>query len=517
MKKLNIFKTLGLSMVIFSVNAQDYSSDAFRFSQLINPAGSSRMRALGGDYSAIGADVSNISGNPAGLGLYTRSEFSVSAGLNNLQTNTNYINTTNIDSKSNFGLNNLAVVFGNNSRGYANNGWKSGNFGISYNKNSNLFNNFSFAGLNNKSSIADSFVEQVNRDSKNTGTYLDGTDQFNPDTRVAQTPEAMYYQMYLVEPAASGGVPYKRFDYTNPTATQQRGNFLSEGKTSQWTFAYGANYKDKLYLGVSGGIASLNYDFTNSQTDSFTGGKFLNDFTSNQYLTVKGKGVNISGGLIFRPNNLVRIGATIHSPTWYSISESFDQNIAANVNQNNTASIPKNLGAVSVAPYDFDYELRTPMKASAGIAVFLGKKGFITADAEYVGYNTMKLTATTLSPSDNSAFTKDNTRYINQDYKNIVNLKLGGELRAGNVHFRGGVAYLADPYKVKYDNIDRSRLAYSGGIGYKSNSFYMDLTGSYSTYKLAFTPYTLNNTADYASAKIDTKNSNFGFTFGTYF
>lgn len=520
MKNLNIFKTLVFSLAVFAANGQDYSSDAFRFSQLINPAGTARMRALGGDHAAIGADVSNISGNPAGLGLYTRSEFSVSAGLNGLETTTNYIDTQTKLSKSNFGLNNIAIVFGGNSgsgkRTYSN-GWNSGNFGISYNRNSNLFNEFAFGGLNKKSSLADSYVEQVNRNASNTGAFLDSQDQFNADTRVAQSPEAMYYQMYLIEPSANGGTPYKRFDYTNPTATQQDGYFQSEGKTSQWTFGYGANYKDKLYVGVSGGIANLNYDFNNSQTDQFGGGKFIDEFTANQLLTVQGRGVNVSGGLIFRPNNLVRIGATIHSPTWYSISESYDQNISVKVNPSNTAGIPSNLSSASVAPYDFDYELRSPLRGSVGMAVFIGKKGFITADAEYVGYNKMRLTATTLSPTDNSAFSNDNDRYINQDYKNVVNLKVGAEIRTGNVNFRGGVAYLADPFKIKYDNIDRDRLAISGGIGYKSNSFYLDLTGAYSAYKSAFTPYSLNNPADYASAKIDSKNTNLSISFGTYF
>jgi hypothetical protein len=522
MKKVNIFKMLGLSMVIFTANAQDYSGDAFRFSQLINPAGSSRMRALGGNHAAIGADVSNISGNPAGLGLYTRSEFSVSAGLNSLETNTNYINTNTNSSKSNFNLNNIALVFGGNSgnNGKPNSyrgGWNSGNFGISYNRNSNLFNNFSFSGINKRSSLADSYVEQVNGNANNTTEFLDSADQFDPNNRVAQSPEALYYQMYLIEPTGNGA-PYRRFDFNNPASeVRQEGNFQSEGKTSQWTFAYGANYQDKLYVGVSGGIANLNYDFVNTQTDQFVGGKFINDFTANQLLTVQGRGVNLSGGLIFRPNNLVRIGATIHSPTWYSISESYDQSISVNVIPNNPNQIPADLNSGSVAPYDFDYELRTPLRASVGMAVFVGKKGFITADAEYVGYNKMKLTATTLSPSDNSAFTNDNTRYINQDYKNVVNLKVGAELRAGNINFRGGVAFIADPYKVKFDDINRDRLAFSGGAGYKSNSFYFDLVGSYSAYKSAFTPYTLNNATDYASAKIDSKNANLSFTFGTYF
>jgi hypothetical protein len=517
MKKVNIITTLCLSLAIFTAKSQDYSADAFKYSYLNNPAGSSRMKGIGGEYSAIGADVSNIAGNPAGLGQYTRSEFSVSAGLAGLNTNTNYINTLNQNTQNNFGLNNLAIVIGGKNNTYSRNGWKSGNFGISYNRNSNLFNNLSFNGLNNKSSLADSYVEYVNGNNKNTGAYLDAPEQFDPTTRVAQIPEAMYYQTYLIEPDANGGVPYKRFDYKNPTSVNQSGGFTSEGKTSQWTFAYGANYQDKLYLGVSGGVASLNYDFTNSETDTFVGGKYINSFTSNQYLTVQGRGINISGGLIYKPNNMVRLGATIHSPTWYSISESFDQNISVKVNPSNTANIPADLKSVSVAPYDFDYELRTPLRGSVGMAVFLGKKGFITADAEYVGYNGMRLTATTLNPADNSAFSTDNKRYINSDYKNVVNLKVGGELRAGNIHFRAGINYLADPYKVKYDNINRDRLAYSAGAGFKTNSFYMDLAGSYTAYKSAFTPYTLNNAADFASAKINNKSSNLSLTFGTYF
>jgi hypothetical protein len=519
MKTSNIFKTLGLSLVIFATNAQDYSADAFRFSQLTNPAGTARMRALGGEYTAIGADVSNISGNPAGLGLYTRSEFSVSMGLNSTQTESSYIDRMSTK-KSNFSLNNLAMVFGSSStnNAYSRTGWKTGNFGISYNRNSSLFNNFTFGGLNKRSSLADSYVEQVNRNKNNSGAFLDSPDQFNVDTRVARSAEAMYYQMYLIEPDANGGVPYKRFDFTDPASgVDQQGSFQSEGKTSQWTFAYGANYNDKLYIGMSGGIANLNYDFTNSQTDRFVGGKLINSFTSNQLLAVEGKGLNVTGGLIYRPNNLIRIGATIHTPTWYSITESYDQNISVAVNPNNTAKIPTDLGRVSVAPYDFDYELRTPMRASVGLAAFFGKSGFITADAEYVGYNKMRLTASTLSPTDNSAFTDDNKRIINQDFNNVLNLKVGGEARVGALNLRAGVAYLADPYKIKYDGIDRDRLALSTGLGYKSNSFYVDLAGSYTTFKSSFTPYTLKNPTDYASAKLDTKNTNLSFTLGTYF
>ena len=112
MGKLKIIKMLCLSLVVFTAKSQDYSADAFKYSYLSNPAGSARMRAIGGEYSAIGADITNIAGNPAGLGLYTRSEFSVSTGLSNLNTSTNYINNLNQNKKNTCALKHIAMVMG---------------------------------------------------------------------------------------------------------------------------------------------------------------------------------------------------------------------------------------------------------------------------------------------------------------------------------------------------------------------------------------------------------------------
>lgn len=504
---------------IFSVqlSAQNYAGDAFRFSQQPNAAGTARMRALGGNHAAIGADAANISGNPAGLGMYTRTEFSLGTELNSLNSDASYINSSSALASTNIAINNFAMVFGKGSKGnFTRSGWKASTFAIGYNRNSNLFNNFQFTGLNNASSLADSYVERVNRDPIFSGAYLDDSQQFDAATRTAYIPEAMYYQTYLIEPAANGGVPYKRFDHVSTTAARQTGSFKSEGKTSQWTFATGTSYKDKLYLGLSGGIANLSYDFKNQHTDAFPGGKFLNSFTNTQLLTVAGRGVNVSAGFIYRPNNQIRIGGQLHSPTWYTISETFDDNIAVDVNQSNTADIPKNLGSVAMAPSDFDYELRSPARASVGAALFFNKAGFITADAEYVAYSGMKLSANTLAAQDNIDFSNSNREFIKQDFNNVVNLRIGTELRKGNTHLRAGLAYMADPYKIKYDNIDRSRLQYSLGLGYRSNKYFMDVTGQYTAYKNAFTPYSLENEKDYASALIDNKLATVSLSMGVF-
>ncbi|MEY4541197.1 MAG: hypothetical protein RLZZ306_2954, partial [Bacteroidota bacterium] len=66
-----------LTLTSLRVAAQDNNYDALaKMFSTISPTGTARFQAIGGNHSALGADVSSATGNPAGLGFYTRSEFS---------------------------------------------------------------------------------------------------------------------------------------------------------------------------------------------------------------------------------------------------------------------------------------------------------------------------------------------------------------------------------------------------------------------------------------------------------
>jgi len=78
---------------IFSLGAaaqSGYFEDALRFSQSF-PAGSARIMAIGGTQWSLGGDVSNIAGNPAGLGFFRKSEASISLGYSDWGVQTNYL------------------------------------------------------------------------------------------------------------------------------------------------------------------------------------------------------------------------------------------------------------------------------------------------------------------------------------------------------------------------------------------------------------------------------------------
>ena len=58
------------------------SADALRYS-FITPGGTARFVSMGGAFGALGADFSAIGYNPAGLGVYRSSEFTITPRFKN--------------------------------------------------------------------------------------------------------------------------------------------------------------------------------------------------------------------------------------------------------------------------------------------------------------------------------------------------------------------------------------------------------------------------------------------------
>jgi hypothetical protein len=76
--------------------------------------GTARMQALGGASSALGADLSSLTGNPAGLGFYTRSEVNMSLAYTGIQTKSSYLSTADEASESQIQMPTLGMVISSN-------------------------------------------------------------------------------------------------------------------------------------------------------------------------------------------------------------------------------------------------------------------------------------------------------------------------------------------------------------------------------------------------------------------
>jgi hypothetical protein len=167
---------------------------------------------------------------------------------------------------------------------------------------------------------------------------------------------------------------------------------------------------------------------------------------------------------------------------------------------------------------EFSYQLTTPMRVTGGLAFFFSKKGFLTADLEYVGYNAMRVSSAELGAGANQAFKTKYNGQISRNFEGALNVKVGSEIRVTpSISVRGGVAMFGGGYAQSYDTIDRNALQFSGGIGYRKSNFYLDLTAIRRTQKDAYTPYTLKNTADFSSALLDLTSTQIMIGGGIYF
>lgn len=494
-----------------------YAADAFRFSE-ITQTGTARFQGVGGNHAALGGDASTISGNPAGLGFYNRSELSLTPSFRNISTTSSYLGQTTTDGKTTPNLTQASLVIAGSPQSF-NRKWKRTAIGISYTRQQSFQNVFSYAGRNNRSAYVDAAVDAAN----NRNISAEELDKdYDPNTMLANSLEGAYYQLYMINPSTAVGPPYVRYDRESPT--EQMGSFESTGAHSQWNFAYAGNYDDRIYIGATIGFNRIRYNYTNTLDDRFVNGGVFRGSNHTEDLNVAGNGLNATLGIIYKASPELQVGASITSPTFMNVRETFNEEVSADVigipttgPNGSPATFVPDVTQIGLLPYDFEYTITSPLRASGGATYFFGQSGFLTGTVEYIGYRGMRVSTNTLTASENTAFRNDNRREIEDTYGSGVNVRIGGEYRAGMFRVRAGAAYLADPYRVQLDGINRSKMVFSGGVGFRSDRFFVDATAVYNSFQSAFTPYVLNNQRDYASVDITNRSVNVLFTLGTYF
>ena len=133
------------------------AEDALRYSRT-SPLGSARFMSMSGAYGAIGADFSALSVNPAGIGVFRSSDFTITPLITFNETETRYFGELNDDNKYHLGLANFGLVFTSDLDKGKESGWKNLQFGIGYTRLNNYNNRVFIQGFNNNSSLMTSYV-----------------------------------------------------------------------------------------------------------------------------------------------------------------------------------------------------------------------------------------------------------------------------------------------------------------------------------------------------------------------
>lgn len=469
-------------------------------------AGTARVQSMGGAFSAAGGDFSSNLLNPAGLSLYKRSDFMFTTGLRFVNNNSAYLGQSEEAIRTRAGITNLGIVLHGTYRPYSDYGrsqekaprLKSYAFSAGYNQLENYFRQTQAYGHNAQNSFS-SFL----------ATRAQGLNplQFSPGSLAD-----MGYYVWLIDPKPGDSTNYNAAAPNNVNQSVSRNE---TGRLNEWSFGLSGNFEDFLYLGMTMGIRNLDYssDYTFEESDpgrihnawgAFNDSLGFDNLTYKDNFSTSGSGFNFGFGAIVRPTDFARLGVSVQTPTWYTLSDRYQTTLVNQTDDRQTYDYSSN-------PGQFDYALITPYKVTAGVSFIIAKTLLLNADLDILDYRTARFSSTSYSfRSENQA--------IRNSFDRAYNYRLGAEYKYGPLYLRGGYAWF-DPVMNDLGNsytdittsglvkIKAGRQNVTGGIGYREESFYVDLGIVRSTTQDKYSVYAANNLTGYSPVVVNKINS----------
>lgn len=449
MKKIIILLiTLGITGI---GRAQSFE-EAVRFSRHTN-SGTARSAAMGGAFAALGGDISAISSNPAGIGVFRKSEVGFTPYMNFGKTKASEKQTAYDNS---FQLGDLGAVFSFYSPSFD---WKGINFGINY---TNL-NNF-----NRKTNQSIGYSENSWLDVLAAASGTTNSDDLDPYST------GLAYDTWLINgnPDKTKGGYLAVLKNNEPVAQTKR--IKEDGYQGEYAFSFGTNYKDKLYLGLTIGLQSIYYKMTSTYQEApdLNTPSGLDYYNYDEYRQQNGVGTNLKFGVIYRPLPEIRIGAAIHTPTWYNMNYKTSSAMSSSF-WTETDDVSGRNGYDFYArsqEFSVDYNMRTPWRAIVGAAAVIKQKAIISADYEYIKYKDANFS----EGSDGYDYQYEND--LIKDYlRPTHNFRAGAEYRFNSLFsLRAGYSFWDSPYHNDNDKSDNRTQSISGGVGLNFGTFYCD-------------------------------------------
>lgn len=484
---------------LFTASFAQTPEDALRYSWMQN-SGTARSQAIGNANGAIGGEISTIFSNPANIGFYKSGDLVISAGANTFNNKTTYIGQTTSDNKSSGFLGTSGFVLGKPS--YRNGSVKSSAFGLAINKLADFNNRITYTnkgGTLSRSSMADYFIQDAE---DNNGLNPYGSELAVNAGWVKDNNGALSSPAIDLIQAGSG--------------LEQKQTIVTNGGITEMAFAGAANFNDRVFLGGTIGLPILRYGATRQYTeqDPTTNANGFDAAWFDDDLITKGVGINVKAGVVIKATDNLRVGFAAHSPTFYSLSDSYTAYAGANLDQGSNGD--KEVGSKNLV---YDYSLQTPYKLIGSFSVLFGnvhdvstQRGFLSGDVEYVNYASSKFRTSSDNGGDEGYFSGLN-KAVGSAYKGAVNARVGAEVKFNPIAVRLGGAYYGNPY----NNIageDGNTTQVTGGLGYRNKGFFIDLGYVHSMGKDVMFPYRLRNTSLMNSANIKSTNSRVLLTLG---
>lgn len=489
-------------MIAMSANAQETYENAKLVGEDLN--GTARYVGMGGAMEALGADISTIGTNPAGLGLFRHSNLSVSGGLLMQSNGKEFAN----GNKTNASFDQIGGVYSTRT------GAKSFlNFGFNYHKGKNFDYILNAANsLNGSSQNKQSFIKGLLGDEGKGGFFIDrdpktkanvGYSDLNKKSNAYTFSQIDYLYYNTLIPTNN---PVKPYDYDG--GNDYTFNRAHNGYIGNYDFSVSGNLNDRVYLGVTFGIKDVHYHAYSEYSENLVSGARAS-VADNRSIT--GSGFDVTAGIIVRPieSSPFRIGAYVKTPTWYDLTTS-----------NTTSLIDyRNYGAANNSKSvnnSYDFKIWTPWKFGFSLGHTIGSSLALGATYEYEDYSRINTRINdggyidywTGSYYDSSIADTQMNNHTREVLKGVSTLKLGVEYKpTTNLALRAGYncvspMYASDGQKdpglsslgtsyasaTDYTNW-KATNRFTLGVGYQIDKFNIDLAYQYSSQSGDFYPF----------------------------
>lgn len=480
--KNNIFIAAFLAMIAMTATAQETYENAFLARPELN--GTARYVGMGGAMEALGADLSVISSNPAGIGLFRHSHANVSFGFVSQSDAESFYDAKKTNASFDQGGFVISTKMGKKS--YI-------NFAFSYGKERNFDNILYAAGQLGGASQANMTYNKLNQGYLSESDFLGGGGM-----------NYYYSQLdYLYASQFYSSDEGDFYDFQGDDYEMTRGN---TGYIGRYDFNISGNINDRVFLGITFGIYDVHYDGYSEYTETALNNSELTGVLVQDSRRITGTGFDVKAGIIVRPfeDSPFRIGFSVASPVMYDLETSNVTGLTLYDSEGKGSYYSEN------SEY-YKFRMNTPWKFGASLGHTIGNYLALGASYEYADYGNID-TRIKDGYDDwgwgNSSSDRVMNDHTESTLKGVSTIKVGAEVKPDQAvairvgfnyvtsmfeedGFKDGTLYSPGTYyqsATDYTNWEETYRV-TAGLGFKVDHINLDVAYQYSTTNGQFCPF----------------------------
>ena len=455
MKK--VLLTIGVSTLLLPLHGQ--TIDNINLLNTRGLHGTARYTAMGGAFTALGNDLSAIHINPAAASVFRRGEIGLSLGFQNQYDETSFLDNSNRNSNFRFLFENAGFVksFGDQETPFV--------LSISVNKIADFNSVFAANGINQfKPNPGSGFT---------LGEYWEAGVS---DLSIRQMEDFGFWEEASAANASVLVLDTLGFNVINfipDDASDVEYTYDERGYSDELQVSIGSRQNDNFFYGLSLGFPYMSYSNRTSLTESgFADASMIKSYRLNRSNDVYANGFNIKLGFIYKPVQMLRIGVSYQSPSWYNVEELYYLNVDG-------FSSNRAFAGTEYIFNNIRYSLATPSIYRAGGALVLLESLILSLDYEFTDPSNINL-----SSRDGNNYLAVESEYI-QITQGSQTVRVGAEYRLGPMFLRAGIRYTESNFREP-ELFVSDIWQYSLGAGFGNRDFNIDVAYTWNNFSRNF-------------------------------